>query len=374
MNVLLYPSKLIAITADTTDHGYNAYDFGWTDDDGSGDLGRNCWLHACADGIVQQIVNSHPSYPDDEGYGNYIVIYYPKLGMTSLFAHILKDSFVVKVGDYVKQRQRVCKQDNSGYSFGDHLHMEICKGKTFVRHGGIDYIKQKAIFADSWNIVRQYSIDDYGVAVLLIEPVLQDVTKNQVYVKDDDLRVRKEPSLNGTVAGYAVAGYYDYTETVEADGFIWCKVGTYWIAGNSDSSEIKPAVFVPVERDVTQNQAEVTIDDLRIRKEPSLNAEILGYVPEGIYNVEESKADDDYVWFKVCGCWMAFTDGVIYHSAKEDPKDKEIRELQEQVARLQEEIKLQDSIITDREKELSIYRASVDAVYEAVRPFYEPLN
>lgn len=359
--MLLYPLKLIAITADTADHGYNAYDFGWTDDDGSGDLGEHCWLRACSDGIVQQIVNSHPSYPDDQGYGNYIVIYYPKENMTSLFAHILKDSFTVKVGDYVRQRQKVCKQDNSGYSFGSHLHMEICKGKTFVRHGGVDYIKEKLIFADSWNIVRQYSKDDYGVIQLLIEPVAKDVTKNQVYIKDGSLRIRKEPSLNGTVAGYAVSGFYDYSETKEADGFVWCKVGAYWVAGNSDSSEMYPASFVPVAQDSTKNQAEVTIDDLRIRKEPSVKADILGYVLEGFYDVEESKADDDFVWLKVCGCWIACVDGVTYHPAQDD-KDEEIKKLKRKIEEL-------ESIISDRDAEIMIYSDAIDGVKLIINRF-----
>ena len=333
--MLLYGNKLIAITADTVDHDYNAYDFGWTDDDGSGDLGPNCWLRALSDGIVQQIVNSHPSYPDDGGYGNYIVIYYPAEGYVSLFAHILKDSFIVKVGDKVRQRQRVCRQDNSGYSFGPHLHMEICKGSTFTKHKGVDYVKQGIIYADDWNIVRAETQREYNIQHVVIQPTIQDVSKTQVLVKCDDLRVRRGPSTSAQSVGFAIPGYYDVETVSEGSDITWANVANtdYWIAANLEGdSELLEASFVPTEPDETVDQIEITIDDLRIRAEPSTSAKILGYAPEGFYNVEASESGEEYVWIKACGCWVACVDGVIYHAAKEDPKDKRIKELEEQNA------------------------------------------
>ena len=347
--MLLFPCKLVAVTADCDDHGYNAYDFGWTDDDGSGDLGPNCWLRACSDGIVLAIVNSHPDYPDDEGYGNYIIIRYPAEGYVSLFAHIKKDSFVVKVGDRVSQRQRVCRQDNSGYSRGAHLHMEICRGSSFVRHGGVDYLAEGIIYADEWNIVRESTQKEYNIRHVVIQPTIEDVSKTQVLVTCDDLLVRRGPGRSYESVGLALPGYYDVELISEDADYTWANVANteYWVAANVDGdSELIEAAFLPTEPDETKNQAEVTIDDLRIRLEPSTTSKIMGFAPEGYYDVEDSHSGDDYVWLKCCGFWIACVDGVTYHAGHDD-KDEEIKRLKEQVAVLQELVEVKDAEIKE---------------------------
>ena len=336
--MLIYPLRKLWISADTVDHGYNAYDWGWWDSDPAmpNDSGRNPQLYAMADGIVITIVNSHPDDPDMEGYGNYIVIKYPNEGYCSLYAHIKKSSYLVKVGDKVTQGQPVCRMGNSGYSFGNHLHLELCKGGTFVRHGGIDYVKNKVVYATNWHVVDSDTQKDYGIAKMIIEPVDKDITKNQVHVTGGDLRIRKAPAT-GEVVGFANKGYYNATETVEQAGYIWAKVDNYWIAANTDVSEYIEATFVPVPEDKNVNQAEVIGEDLRIRIEPSTSSTILGYAPKGFYNVEETKNEKDYIWFKCCGAWIACTDDVVYHAAQED-KDAEIKRLKEEVATLEAEV------------------------------------
>ena len=328
-SVLLYPLMEIWISADCEDHGYPADDLGWWDYDPSipEDSGEHPRLYAMANGIVTQIVNSHPDYPDDEGYGNYIVIEYPTLNMWSLFAHIKKNTFMVKVGDLVEQGQPVCRMDNSGYSRGSHLHLEVGYGH-FVRHGGVD--PTKVVYCTEWHIVDEETQRDYKLLHLTITPEDRDVSKDQVNVFGGDLRIRKAP-INGEIVGFASEGYYTYTETVE-DEYTWCKVGDYWIAGDTDVSEICVATFVPVERDETREQAEVLINDLRIRQDPSTSSKILGYAPEGFYNIESTYDGEDYVWFQVCGAYIACVDGVNYYPSEEDPKDKKIKELEEQVA------------------------------------------
>ena len=346
--MLIYPLRKLWISADTGDHGYNAYDWGWWSSDPSmpEDSGPNPRLYAMADGIVVTIVNSHPDEPDMEGYGNYIVIRYPNEGYVSLYAHIKKSSFLVKVGDKVTQGQPVCRMGNSGYSFGNHLHLEVCKGTTFVRHGGVDYVKNKIVYATNWHVIDSDTLKDYGIVKMVIEPVDKDITKNQVNVTGTDLRIRETPAT-GKVVGFASKGYYNYTETQEKDGYTWCKVDNYWLAGNTDVSEICEATFVPTVADKKVNQAEVLVDDdLRIRQEPSTTATILGYAPKGYYNVEESSKQSDFVWFKVCGAWIACTDDVVYHAAEED-KDAEIRELKVEIEKLKLEIFDKDMKITE---------------------------
>ena len=355
--ILLFPLKLIAITADCDDHGYHAYDFGWSDDEPTEDWGQHCWLYAMADGIVTKIDNSHPDYPDDEGYGNYIIIAYPDAGYCSLYAHLKKNSCIVKVGDRVSQRQKVCKQDNSGYSFGSHLHLEVCKGTTFTRHGGVDYIAEGIVYADDWNVVRPATQREYDIQHVVIQPTIQDVSKTQVLVKCDDLRVRRGPSTTAQAVGYAIPGYYDVELISETPDLTWANVANtdYWVAANlAGDSELLEASFVPGPPDVTVDQIEITIDDLRIRQEPSTTAKILGFAPEGFYDVEASESGEEYVWIKTCGCWVACVDGVNYHAAQEDEKDKRIRELEAEVAELENTINAMgaqlaeaDSIIED---------------------------
>ena len=349
-NVLLYPLRKIWISADCEDHGYPADDLGWWDSDPAmpNDSGRNAQLYAMANGVVTQVVNSHPDDPDWEGYGNYLVIEYPLLNMWSLFAHIKKDSFLVKVGDLVQQGEPVARMGNSGYSYGNHLHLEVGYGH-FVRHGGVD--PTKVVYATEWHVVDEDTEGEYNIKRMIITPVDKDVTVNQVNVFGTDLRIRKAP-VDGEVVGFAPIGYYNYNGTYEGDGYTWCKVGDYWIAGDTDVSELCPATFIPVEPDPMVNQVEVLIDDLRIRLEPSTSSTIMGYCPPGYYNVEESSSEEDYVWFKVCGYWIAFVEGVIYHGSQEDPKDKEIAELKAEIERLHEEMAEQDKKIETLQAEL----------------------
>lgn len=63
--------------------------------------------------------------------------------------------------------------------------------------------------------------------------------------------------------------------------------------------------FEPVERDETKNQIETTDDTLRIRKEPSLDSEIIGHVQIGYYDVLDTKENDGYTWYKIGDGWCA---------------------------------------------------------------------
>ena len=56
---------------------------------------------------------------------------------------------------------------------------------------------------------------------------------------------------------------------------------------------------VPVERNAFVDQIETTDEDLRIRTAPSLNAEIVGYVQLGYYNVIQSKEADGHTWYEI---------------------------------------------------------------------------
>lgn len=362
MDCLVYPLRKLWISADYDDHGYHALDLGWWDSDPSmpEDSGRNPRLYAMADGIVLSIVNSHPDEPDWEGYGNYIIISYPRLGYCSLYAHIKKDSFMVRVGDKVSQLQPVCRMGNSGYSYGNHLHLEVCRGSSFVRHGGVDFIP--IVYATDWHIVDPATQKDYNIRHMIIQPIDQNIAKTQLHVFGDDLRIRKAPSVTGEIVGFAQQGYYDVELISEDTDYVWANVDEYWLAANTDVSELTEASFLPVDENTAVNQIKITIDDLRIRLEPSTSSKILGYAPEGFYNVEDSSSESDYVWFKVCGVWVACVDGVEYHAASDD-KDEQIKALEAEIDKLNGEInELHMDMESKREVIKSIRQICEDAL------------
>lgn len=72
--------------------------------------------------------------------------------------------------------------------------------------------------------------------------VEKDIYKDQIEVKVDNLRVRKEPSLNGEVLGFASVGYYNFYETKEQDGYTWFNIDVdQWIASSDEWTTIYPA-------------------------------------------------------------------------------------------------------------------------------------
>lgn len=90
-----------------------------------------------ADGIVFEIRNKYKDTRVDKNRkivcdaddvrGNFIIIKH-KYNECSMIAHMLKDSFKVKVGDVVKRGQVIGKVGNSGNSNGPHIHFQIQKG------------------------------------------------------------------------------------------------------------------------------------------------------------------------------------------------------------------------------------------------------
>lgn len=68
----------------------------------------------------------------------------------------------------------------------------------------------------------------------------------------------------------------------------------------------------PVERNTTVDQIEVQIKNLRCRKEPSLNGEILGLLDPGYYNLYGTEDADGFIWYKIGEeRWCAKVTGVV---------------------------------------------------------------
>lgn len=186
-------------------------------------------------------------------YGNFIKIQHDD-GTVCLYAHLEYTS--VTVNQRVSRGQVIGRMGNSGNSFGAHLHWEYWTKNDY--YSNIDpspYLEPKEIKLPS--------------------PVVRDKNKRQFQVDyNDNLRIRKSPSLSGEILGILNAGIYDFTEEKDADGYKWAKVGdNMWVACTSMSRILdieKEVVEKPVEdneQKVTENEeienTNSTIDELK---------------------------------------------------------------------------------------------------------------
>lgn len=162
-------------------------------------------------------------------YGNFVKINHGN-GYYTLYAHL--NNVSVKVGDKVKIGQELGEMGNTGNSYGSHTHFEVFKNN--VRVNPLEYLDK-----DLFNSVT--------------ESVTRDENKNQLKVNVDDLRVRKEASINSEIIGIAKQNaIYNFYEKVNKDGYTWYRIDdNEWIANkdnwltiydinsNSDNNEIQ---------------------------------------------------------------------------------------------------------------------------------------
>ena len=71
-----------------------------------------------------------------------------------------------------------------------------------------------------------------------------------------------------------------------------------------------PPVTPNVERDEYKDQLEVKVPKLRVRTQPTLSADVLGFAVEGgIYNYYEKADNDGYSWYKIAdNQWVAYNE------------------------------------------------------------------
>lgn len=85
-------------------------------------------------------------------------------------------------------------------------------------------------------------------------------------------------------------------------------------------------VGTPVERNTKVDQLYVKVQNLRARTNPSLNANILGYIRMGYYDIQDKAEADGYTWYKVQDMWIAYKEEWLDILPKEEPSKKEIQE------------------------------------------------
>lgn len=201
--------------------------------------GTNHWIIAPADGTVEAIMNTYAT-KDASGnsYGNYVRINHGG-GIVTMHAHLVKGSVCVKVGDKVKQGQRIGRMGTTGRSNGIHLHTE-------VRINGEKKDPQQYYYAFPEQALGSSIISgqDKILYYAPIVPVERDTSKNQLKTLKY-LNVRTGAGTNYPKVGQADTGsIFDYYDIAEGGDYTWYMISeNQWIAQDKEETylEIMPA-------------------------------------------------------------------------------------------------------------------------------------
>ena len=86
-------------------------------------------ISAAADGeiveVVDYITEGGPDRPMDDA-GNFVLIKHEN-GEFTHYAHLKHKEIIVKKGDKVKAGQLIAYSDNTGFTYGPHLHFSVIK-------------------------------------------------------------------------------------------------------------------------------------------------------------------------------------------------------------------------------------------------------
>ena len=85
--------------------------------------------------------------------------------------------------------------------------------------------------------------------------------------------------------------------------------------------EPSPVITPNVPKDEYKNQIEVIVEKLRVRINPRLDSEIIGYANIGLYNYLETTESDGFTWFKISDSnWIASSDEwtIVYPAKKKE--------------------------------------------------------
>lgn len=209
------------------------------------------WIVAHSDGVVVANRTDCKGFEPNGSYGNYVKIKHDN-GYYTFYAHLRWDTVQVDVGTKVKKGDLLGFQGATGTAYGTHLHFEV-RTPDDVRIDPTPYI-------DS----------ELPNNVVITPNVEKDLSKDQVNVLIDYLRVRTTPSLNGYILGFTSIGYYNVLEQVEADGYTWFKIAEdNYIAYSDEWAEYYPKTDVDYKK--LFDELLVKYEDLCVKYEESIN-------------------------------------------------------------------------------------------------------
>lgn len=118
-------------------------------------------------------------------------------------------------------------------------------------YGGSSYWNQKRTRGSNnkWGMSSSYTYRGEIInPVVKTDPVItpnvsKDTSKDQIEVLITDLRVRTGAGTGNSILGFASKGFYNYYETVDANGYKWYKIAdNQWIASNTGWTSVYPKI------------------------------------------------------------------------------------------------------------------------------------
>lgn len=220
MKKLRFPGDYIYIsspfgkrTVNGNTRNHNGIDLGWSSKYG----GQNTPILAAADGVIESVVDGKGNDTSTSTYGNYIIINHGS-GIKTLYAHLLKGS-LLKKGAIVKQGQEIAKKNNSGYSFGSHLHFE-------VRINGAQVDPLKHTYADNDMVIESGTAKKYSILkhdFSKVEPTptktIDELAKEVIQGKWGNGQERKDRLTNAGYDYYAVQARVNDMLKVDSKSF-----------------------------------------------------------------------------------------------------------------------------------------------------------
>ena len=273
MQYPIYPLKNVRETQGV--NGSYSHKDTFAIDDGGKDSGI-CSAYAPCDCKIIRI--------SSQGNGN--IVYFESLNKVKLANgqvdyinfRMIHDNNIsdLKVGQVFKQFDKCYDEGTSGKATGNHIHLQVAKGKyTGINLGsGGSYrlnneMHPKDVFCmlKGYNTILKSSYSWKWVLsgkVSIGEPTTRDENKKQIEVKADDLNIRDNP--NGSKLGvYINKGVYDVLEEKQEDNYLWVKTNVGWIAHSNEWSVIyeKKESIPPI----VETPQEPVIEPIQVPKE-----------------------------------------------------------------------------------------------------------
>jgi murein DD-endopeptidase MepM/ murein hydrolase activator NlpD len=115
--------------------------------------------------------------------GNHLVIDLGG-GVYAFYAHLVKGSIVVKLGDHVKRAQPLAKLGNTGNSSAPHLHFHLMQGPSVLCSNGMPYVIDGFEAAGSLNL---HSADEQGFTADFSKNFRPATARHDQYPLDVDI-------------------------------------------------------------------------------------------------------------------------------------------------------------------------------------------
>ena len=259
MNKLVYPMKTVNITQSYTGSFSHNPHFtgtpqGFPIDDAGIDRGRDFVFCPCDEMVITRIYGVGGRGTNTIWLESTTPVITPTFEdhVTIMIIHPEDDDLSkLRVGQTFKRGEPMFREGMDGQATGNHIHLEIAKGKyaSLKNRGWVENNKGAWVLSgDNQRPENCFYLTDHTIRDLkglrfirlIGEPVARDENKKQVQVNSNILRVRTTPG--GDVLGYIHKGIHDVEYVLE--GWLRTKYGYIgigdWLEIYDAKVEIKP--------------------------------------------------------------------------------------------------------------------------------------